>query len=338
MNKNNNNVEDFIYNNIEKNPSNIVALIAMEFKLSRQRAHSYVAREVSKGKIVKVGHTFATRYFLIGGKYIEIDLEITPNLEETKVWSKYIKPMVLNHSPNILASCAYGFSEILNNVIDHSEGTKVYIEVKIDNKKININIFDNGIGIFQKIKNALKLDSITESLLHLSKGKFTTDPSKHTGEGIFFTSRIFDKFTIFSSHLYYTFQKKEWFLSSEKKERFGEGTNIGMVLSLNSKIKPKDIFDKYQGKNFGFNKTIVAVFLSADPGDPHVSRSQAKRLLMGLEKFKTIVLDFKGVRFVGQAFVDEIFRVFQNEYPNITIEYFNVNKEVEDMIKRGLAT
>lgn len=95
--------------------------------------------------------------------------------------------------------------------------------------------------------------------------------------------------------------------------------------------------DQYSDQEIGFGKTIVAVALSADPNDPHVSRSQAKRLLMGLEKFKYVMLDFKGVGSVGQAFVDEVFRVFQNEHPGITIQYVNANEEVDSMIKRGLA-
>jgi hypothetical protein len=55
------------------------------------------------------------------------------------------------------------------------------------------------------------------------------------------------------------------------------------------------------------------------------------------EKFKTIMLDFKGVSSMGQAFVDEVFRVFHNEYPDITIHYVNANEEVVLMIKRGLS-
>jgi len=109
-----------------------------------------------------------------------------------------------------------------------------------------------------------------------------------------------------------------------------------MVLSLDSKKTPKGVFDQYADQEIGFGKTIVAVALSGDPNDPHVSRSQAKRLLMGLEKFNTIILDFKGVVSVGQAFVDEVFRVFKNEYPNITIHHVGANDEVDSMIKRGL--
>ena len=232
--------------------------------------------------------------------------------------------------------CAYGFTEMYNNAIDHSGGTKIYTEVEIRDTQMSITIMDNGIGIFQKIQNALNLESTRESILHLSKGKFTTDPSKHSGEGIFFTSRVFDSFSIFSSDMFYTFENKDWILSNEKKEIFGEGTLIKMRLSLDTKRTPKEIMDEYADHEIGFGKTIVAVALSADPNDPHVSRSQAKRLLMGLEKFRTIILDFKGVNSVGQAFVDEVFRVFKNEHPDITIHYFNANEEVEAMIKRGL--
>ena len=108
-----------------------------------------------------------------------------------------------------------------------------------------------------------------------------------------------------------------------------------MIISKNSKKTTKEIMDKYTDEEFGFSKTIVAVALSADPNDPHVSRSQAKRLMMGLDKFKTVVLDFENVPFLGQAFVDEVFRVYKNEHPFIEIQFINANKDVEDMIKRG---
>ena len=111
-----------------------------------------------------------------------------------------------------------------------------------------------------------------------------------------------------------------------------------MLVALDSNKTPKEIMDQFSNQEIGFGKTIVAVALSADPNDPHVSRSQAKRLLMGLEKFKQVVLDFKGVESIGQAFVDEVFRVFKREHPQIDIQYVNANDEVDNMIKRGLAT
>ncbi len=329
-------IGDFILIQVVGHSTDIVPFVAEKFGFSRQRAHAYVAREVRSGNIIKVGYGRWTRYFLAEGKHIEFSLKIKKGLAEDQVWSKYVKPMVLRYPDNIQSISAYGFTEIFNNAIDHSGGTTIYTEIEIDDENLTITIMDNGVGIFQKIQRALNLESTREAILHLSKGKFTTDPSQHTGEGIFFTSRIFDSFSIFSDSMFYTFRNKDWFLSSEKKENFGRGTLIKMSVSFQSLKTPRGVMDQYADAEIGFGKTIVAVALSADPGDPHISRSQAKRLLMGLEKFKTIVLDFKGVESVGQAFVDEVFRVFKNEHPDISIEYFNANLDVDTMVKRGL--
>jgi anti-sigma regulatory factor (Ser/Thr protein kinase) len=324
----------FVLNNLITHPADIVLLTAGHFGISRQRAHAYVAREVKNGNIIPVGHTRSTRYFLAGGSHIEFALKIDPNLSEDPVYTKYVKPIVLRYPENIRRICYYGFTEIYNNAIDHSEGSIIFSEIEIKDENLCISIMDNGVGIFQKIQKALNLDSTREAILHLSKGKFTTDPTKHTGEGIFFTSRIFDQFSIYSDDMYYTFTGRDWFLSSEKKESFGKGTAIRMIISLESKKTPKEIMNQYANQEIGFGKTIVAVALSANPDDPHVSRSQAKRLMLGLEKFKEVVLDFKGVQLVGPAFIDQIFRVFKNEYPDIEITYFNEDEEVEAMIKR----
>lgn len=69
-----------------------------------------------------------------------------------------------------------------------------------------------------------------------------------------------------------------------------------------------------------------------------VSRSQAKRVLARVEKFKEVILDFKGVAEVGQAFVDEIFRVFSQSHPEIHLFYVNANESIEWMIRRALAS
>jgi len=37
--------------------------------------------------------------------------------------------------------------------------------------------------------------------LKLAKGKFTTDPSSHSGEGVFFSSKVADRFFIFSDEV-----------------------------------------------------------------------------------------------------------------------------------------
>ena len=65
-----------------------------------------------------------------------------------------------------------------------------------------------------------------------------------------------------------------------------------------------------------------------------ISRSIARRILSNIEKFKVIFLDFNRVKTIGQAFSDEIFRVFENKHKEITILPINVNEKVKFMIKR----
>ena len=99
----------------------------------------------------------------------------------------------------------------------------------------------------------------------------------------------------------------------------------------------KEIFDEYTSDDFVFNKTKITVHLAKDYlGHDFVSRSLAKRVLMNVEKFKIIVLDFENIDNIGQGFADEVFRVFKNKNPDITIVPVNMNEEIEFMINRAM--
>ncbi|KMP11684.1 hypothetical protein UZ36_03430 [Candidatus Nitromaritima sp. SCGC AAA799-C22] len=49
-----------------------------------------------------------------------------------------------------------------------------------------------------------------------------------------------------------------------------------------------------------------------------------------------MIMNFRDVETVGQAFVDEVFRIFPLRYPEIKIEYVKANEDVRFMIERGL--
>lgn len=65
------------------------------------------------------------------------------------------------------------------------------------------------------------------------------------------------------------------------------------------------------------------------------SRSQAKRLMARAGKFKVVILDFEHIERVGQAFSDEVFRVFKNRHPDIELFAINTNEEINSMILRA---
>ena len=98
------------------------------------------------------------------------------------------------------------------------------------------------------------------------------------------------------------------------------------------------MFKKYTNisvdSDYGFDKTEIRVKLFT-MGGVHISRSQARRILFGLDKFKIILLDFDGVPVVGQAFADEIYRVFKNAHPDIEIKESNMSEGVRFMVERS---
>lgn len=89
---------------------------------------------------------------------------------------------------------------------------------------------------------------------------------------------------------------------------------------------------------YAFNKTVVPLRMASFGESSLISRSQAKRVVRNLEKFHTILLDFTGIETVGQGFADEIFRVYQNENPDMEILPTNANEDIQRMIKRAIET
>ena len=86
-----------------------------------------------------------------------------------------------------------------------------------------------------------------------------------------------------------------------------------------------------------FSRTHVVVHLARSGGEKLVTRSQAKRVMARLDRFREVVLDFTCVEDVGPAFADEIFRVFHNEHPTVRLTVTNAVEEVSKMIRRAQA-
>jgi hypothetical protein len=198
-----------------------------------------------------------------------------------------------------------------------------------------MSIADDGIGIFKNIKTKFKLADEKDALLELAKGKQTTDITRHSGQGIFFTSKTFDDYIIISNGI--TFDPNQRKNNKPKTEKQKYSTYVYMSLANNSNKKIKDIFDKFSTEIPGdFDKTIVPIYM-ANSSDL-VSRSQARRILSGLELFREVILDCKDIEYIGQAVADEIFRVFKNMYPDTFITAQNANSEIQYMINRAINT
>ena len=326
-------IKNYIISNIKKNPNKITQQTCEYFTITKPTVLKYINELIEDKTIKKTGSNRYPNYKLATTHYRwEYP---NKNLEEDILWRKNIFPLLKDLNKNVKEICQYGFTEMVNNVIDHSDAKELTVQLTVDYLDIQLFVLDNGVGIFQKIKDTLKLEHINHAILELAKGKFTSDPENHSGEGIFFTSRIFNDFMIVSHNLTYFGTGNEDGMIWEEKNDYN-GTTVLLKIKKDSSTQLEDIFNEYADpdKDPSFHKTYIPVKLLEHEGESLISRSQAKRLITRFNKFVEVGLDFNGVNKIGQAFADEIFRVFKNKHPEVRLLVMEANKDVGNMIKR----
>jgi len=308
------------------------------FGVSRQAINKHLKGLIENGKVRKEGTTKGTIYSVYGST----DKKDMPQrfkrrytlegLEEYVVFNECDSNLQLKKSlsQNVFNVVRYAFTEMMNNAIEHSESKIGDIEFFVNAYNCGFKIKDYGIGIFYSVFKKLALPDEPAAVRELLKGKTTTMQEKHTGEGVFFTSKSGD-LVAFQSHraeLVFDNRAKDVFVMAR---RLTKGTEMSFRISRNSKRKLEDIFNLYAPAEYEhrFEKTRVFVKLYHKE---LISRSEARRMLNGLDKFKEIIIDFLGIRSIGQGFADEIFRVFRKAHPDIAVRIENLNPSLQPII------
>ncbi len=323
---------------VEKHPADVARLTAEKFGITRQAVHKHLQRLVAEKALVESGKTRNRKYSLASLTKWRKVYPLTADLEEGAVWRNDIRVLFDELPANVVGIWEFCFTEMFNNAIEHSGGAKIRVVVRQSPLFTAMAIHDDGVGIFKKIKKALNLPDEEHAVLELAKGKLTTAPKRHTGEGVFFASRIVDQFRILSGkvHFRHYYKSPEDWIIPRNESGATSGTTVAMAVNNHTSRTAKKIFDQFSsGDNDGFTRTVVPVEL-AKFGDEHlISRSQAKRLVARLDRFKAVDFDFTGVAMIGQAFADEIFRVFANDHPQIELRATKANSAVKRMIARA---
>jgi glucose-6-phosphate-specific signal transduction histidine kinase len=112
--------------------------------------------------------------------------------EEDRLWIESIRPWLVAHSVqgNALDVSHYVATEMLNNVRDHSDSPNVEVLGAVNPHEFVLHVVDSGVGLFQRLSTGLGLTGPREAVVEIAKGKRTTDPAHHTGQGIFFSSKV----------------------------------------------------------------------------------------------------------------------------------------------------
>ncbi|MBR5969739.1 MAG: STAS-like domain-containing protein [Lachnospiraceae bacterium] len=325
-------IKQYILEKIGSDGADIAAKCAEACGLSLNSIYRYIRQMEADGEIVRRGRRL---YLRIESRLFSYQHSRLALSFDTTVFEQDIRPLLSDCAENVLHIWSYAVSEMVNNIIDHSDAEIAQALVLRDAMNTTIILRDDGIGIFRKIQTYFQFPDMDEAIAALFKGKLTTDTENHSGEGIFFTSRAVDLFAvlsggkIFSHDDYDDIQKKIGDVSDLAGWEHFPGTVVFMRLANRSPKRLVEIFDAYTDAEGSFNKTgIVVSRLFPAP----VSRSQARRLAERLEQFKTVELDFRGVDWIGQGFAHELFVVWQRRHPEIRLVVQNENNDVRKMI------
>jgi len=331
-------IRTFIVESVAKHPKDIASATAAHFGITRQAVNKHLQKLAADGALLSEGNTRDKSYRLAVLSEWLRSYEITPDLAEDQAWSRDVAPVLGKLPRNVMDIWHFSFTEIFNNAVDHSGGDKITVEVAKTAADTEVVLIDNGVGIFKKIQAALNLLDERHAVLELAKGKLTTDPTRHTGQGIFFASRLVDAFAIVSGGVDFRHEfgeEEDWI---HEVSRTHEGTVVLMKLNNHSSRVDREVFEQYtSGEDYGFTKTVVPVRLAQYGEDKLISRSQAKRLLSRVELFRSVRFDFEGVETIGQAFADEIFRVFARSHPEIEFVPIHATSQVQQMINSARA-
>lgn len=260
-------------------------------------------------------------------------------LEEDRAWREIssriarVRPLAEHE----LRSLQYAATEVINNAVEHSGGTRVDVRVAFGAVgTTTAAIRDDGVGVFRKVCRDFGFATPQHAIVQLEKGKLTSDPQRHSGEGLFFSSKAIARFRLES-------QGVAWIVDNVARDSaVGKGDKLRGTLAVLEVVRGKtprleDVFRAWSDPDtLRFSRTRASVRLSA-LGTSLVSRSEAKRLVEGLAKFSHATLDFSGVEVVGQGFCDEVFRVFARAHPEIALEPVGMNEAIAFMVARARA-
>ena len=255
-------------------------------------------------------------------------------LQEDLPWAQDFAPC-FDLRDNVAQLAQTAFTELLNNAIEHSGGTRVTVSMRQTPTQLQLLVSDDGRGIFDAIGATYQITDPALAMLELAKGKLTTRPEGHTGRGLFFTSRMADIIDLHANNQ--AFQQRDWQREQWQRGRAAcrQGSAVYVAISLDTDRTVDEVLRRYSldGQGYDFDRTVVPLRLASGSQLALASRAQARRVAARLQRFRRVELDFEGLAEVGHGFADELLRVFHHQHPEVELVPVNMAPKVAALIE-----
>jgi len=313
-------------------PHDLAAHLMQRLSVSRRTAGKTIARLVETQWIAKQG--MPRRPHHVPGLLRQV-VQRYPlaGLDEALPWSRDFAPN-FTLPANVVRLAQHAFGELVNNAIDHSGGTSVTVSMRQTPAHLQLLVSDDGRGLFDKVAQSFRIVDPALAMLELSKGKLTSDPERHTGRGLYFTSRIADVLDLHAndtSFQHRAWQRHRW---SRTTPAARHGASVFVAIALDTTRTLDSVLREHSrdGQGYAFERTVVPLQLLTAPGCALDSRAQARCAAQRLQQFRHAQLDFSGVTDIGHGFADELFRVFARSQPELALEPVNMSPRVRALV------
>ena len=316
---------------LEKQDSLTNRDVATLLGITRQAAYQRLRALVAQGLLVTEGGGRSTRYRRLVPR-VELGFA-TRGLDEAAVWSDLRARVAALRQLGDTASYLYRYAltELVNNAIDHSGSDHITVVAEVRSPTVALEVIDEGLGAFAHLRQRLGLGSELQSIQELSKGRTSTRPTRLNGAGVFFVSRAAERFVLEANGLRWIVDKPRRDQAVIELDEPRSGTRVRFEANVDRPCDLHRLFSQL-ARDFaeGRARTVVELFAH---GVDFMSRSEARRLIAGLDACREVVLDFSGVRGIGQGFADELFRVWAPEHPDTNLVPINMKAAVQMMIE-----
>lgn len=312
-------------------PQALPALLMARLGVSRRSAGRLLRKLVDAHWLQREG-TARRPVFRPGALRQVVQRYDIADLQEDTPWRRDFAPF-FDLAPNVRRMAVHAFTELLNNAIDHSGGQRVTVSMRQTALHLQLLVSDDGCGLFQRVAQAFDIADPQQAMFEISKGKLTTQPARHSGHGLFFTSRLADIFDIHTAQA--AFQYRPWGSRQWQAARpaAAVGTAVYLAIALDSPRTLDAVLRAHSadGQGLGFERTRVPLQLLAE-GGTLASRAEARRVAQRLGGFSQADIDFSGLDDVGHGFADELFRVFGRAHPGLALRPLGMNARVQAMV------
>jgi STAS-like domain of unknown function (DUF4325) len=266
-------------------------------------------------------------------------------------------------SLGVLDALTWSLNEVMDNVLQHSGVGHGFVmgQIHRKNKHIAFCVFDNGVGIFNSLKNSIhKPNDPIEALKIAVQESVTRDKSIGQGNGMYGLDQIvkFNKgrLTIISNTALYKFENESEILLSNipSVSEDNGGTMVDFQLDYNNQVsisealifkgKPHTNYVNYYLENLE-NEEGDLYYNLKEWNDGVGTRPSGKKLRNEIlnnfrETKKRFVIDFANINVISSSFADELLGKLVVELGffgfNNLVKLRNMNELIQQLVQRSV--